>query len=66
MQGQVLHPDQDRVLSVWECARSQGFPDTYKFIGNKLEKSKLIGNAVPQPLGRALGRIIFKAMADEV
>ena len=28
-QGQVLHPDQNRLVSVRECARSQGFPDTF-------------------------------------
>ena len=32
--GQVFHPDQDRIVSVRECARSQGFPDTFFFSGN--------------------------------
>ena len=30
-QGRVLHPDQHRVVSVRECARSQGFPDCSNF-----------------------------------
>lgn len=25
--GQVFHPEQDRIVSVRECARAQGFPD---------------------------------------
>ena len=29
-QGRVMHPSQNRVVSVRECARSQGFPDSYK------------------------------------
>ena len=31
--GQVFHPQQDRIVSVRECARSQGFPDTFQFYG---------------------------------
>jgi DNA (cytosine-5)-methyltransferase 1 len=29
-QGRVLHPEQPRVVSVRECARSQGFPDNFR------------------------------------
>ena len=32
-QGKVLHPDQNRLVSVRECVRSQWFPDTYKLYG---------------------------------
>ncbi|KAJ8922234.1 hypothetical protein NQ315_004171 [Exocentrus adspersus] len=61
-QGRVLHPEQNRVVSVRECARSQGFPDTFKFFGNILDKHRQVGNAVPPPLGAALGREILKAL----
>ena len=30
-------------------------PDSYKFYGSTLEKHRQIGNAVPPPMGRALG-----------
>ncbi|KAJ8957071.1 hypothetical protein NQ318_007284, partial [Aromia moschata] len=60
-QGRVLHPEQNRVVSVRECARSQGFSDEYKFCGNILDKHRQIGNAVPPPLALALGREIIKA-----
>ena len=33
-QGRVIHPAEDRVLSVRECARSQGFPDHFRFAGS--------------------------------
>uniref|UniRef100_A0A4W3I946 DNA (cytosine-5)-methyltransferase n=1 Tax=Callorhinchus milii TaxID=7868 RepID=A0A4W3I946_CALMI len=54
-QGRVLHPEQHRVVSVRECARSQGFPDTYRFFGNILDKHRQVGNAVPPPLAKAIG-----------
>lgn len=61
-QGRVLHPAQYRVVSVRECARSQGFPDQYKFYGNTLNKYRQIGNAVPPPLGVVIGRQIIAAI----
>ncbi|XP_020091881.1 DNA (cytosine-5)-methyltransferase 1B-like isoform X3 [Ananas comosus] len=54
--GMCFHPDQDRILTVRECARSQGFPDSYCFLGNIQNKHRQIGNAVPPPLAYALGR----------
>ena len=42
-QGRVLHPEQHRLVSVRECARSQGFPDTYKFYGTVLDKHRQVG-----------------------
>ncbi|CAK1554785.1 unnamed protein product [Leptosia nina] len=62
MQGRVLHPEQNRVVSVRECARSQGFPDSYRFWGTIAEKHRQIGNAVPPPLAAALGRELKKAL----
>ena len=60
-QGRVLHPDQHRVVSVRECARSQGFPDCFQFDGTILNRHQQIGNAVPPPLGKAIGIEILKA-----
>ncbi|XP_075978235.1 DNA (cytosine-5)-methyltransferase 1-like [Anticarsia gemmatalis] len=65
-QGRVLHPEQNRVVSVRECARSQGFPDTYIFAGSVQDKHRQVGNAVPPPLGAALGREIKKALCTSI
>jgi len=64
-QGRVLHPDQNRLVSARECARSQGFPDTYKFYGTVLEKHRQVGNAVPPPMGKAIGLQIREAMGQK-
>uniref|UniRef100_A0A8C0LNJ0 DNA (cytosine-5)-methyltransferase 1 n=1 Tax=Canis lupus dingo TaxID=286419 RepID=A0A8C0LNJ0_CANLU len=61
-QGRVLHPEQHRVVSVRECARSQGFPDTYRLFGNILDKHRQVGNAVPPPLAKAIGLEIKRCM----
>ncbi|XP_025996917.1 DNA (cytosine-5)-methyltransferase PliMCI isoform X2 [Solenopsis invicta] len=63
-QGRVLHPVESRVVSVRECARSQGFPDSYRFFGTILDKYRQVGNAVPPPLGAAIGHEIRKCIRD--
>ncbi|KAH0649567.1 hypothetical protein KY290_033256 [Solanum tuberosum] len=51
----ILHPEQDRVLTIREYARLQGFPDFYRFTGTLKERYCQVGNAVAVPVGRALG-----------
>ncbi|KAK7268999.1 hypothetical protein RIF29_21713 [Crotalaria pallida] len=60
--GMCFHPVQDRILTVREYARSQGFPDNYRFVGNLVHKHRQIGNAVPPPLAFALGRKLKEAV----
>lgn len=45
----MLHPEQTRVVSVRECARSQGFPDTYRFFGTILDKHRQVSNVLAVP-----------------
>lgn len=63
--GQVFHPDQDRIVSVRECARSQGFPDSFQFYGTVHARHRQIGNAVPPPLARALGLQLRKRLEEK-
>lgn len=46
-----LHPSQQRGFTVREAARIQGFHDEYIFSGDEKDQYRLIGNAVPPPLG---------------
>jgi DNA (cytosine-5)-methyltransferase 1 len=63
--GRFIHPEQDRVLSVRECARAQSLPDKMAFSGSLKSKYLQVGNAVPPLLARAIGRQIMRAMGFE-
>jgi len=61
----LCHPRDTRPLSVKEYARIQGFPDDWRFVGSAAEAYRQIGNAVPVPLGRALGQMLMSvALGD--
>lgn len=47
-----LHPNEHRPFTVREAARIQGFSDEYTFDCNKRTAFRLIGNAVPPPMGQ--------------
>ncbi|MGG5890708.1 DNA cytosine methyltransferase [Falsiroseomonas sp. HC035] len=67
--GRFGHPRQDRGLSLREGAILQSFPPKYQFVqpGDPIEFKKLgrmIGNAVPVLLGRAIARSIRLHLAE--
>lgn len=55
----LCHPREIRPLSVREYARIQQFPDSWKFEGRIGDCYRQIGNAVPVPLGRAVGQMLI-------
>ncbi|TFK17694.1 S-adenosyl-L-methionine-dependent methyltransferase [Coprinopsis marcescibilis] len=67
-QSRILHPTCRRIVTVRELARSQGFPDSFVFESNNdnvITMHRQIGNAVPLPLGRAMGREVFKVFFEK-
>lgn len=74
---EIVHPAQDRVLTVRENARCQGFPDWWVFVGlgtaqnarrlgSISERYKQVGNAVAPPVASALGRCLLLAVGKSV
>lgn len=56
----LIHPTQDRGLSVREAARLQSFPDTFVFSGSLMHIQQQIGNAVPPLLAKAVFEKILR------
>jgi len=60
----LIHPFEDRGLSVREAARLQSFPDTFVFKGSLMHIQQQIGNAVPPLLAKAVFDSIISTMND--
>lgn len=57
----MVHPTQNRLLSVREAARLQSFPDNYCFIGDGFNaRQQMVGDAVPVKLAEAVGKRLYR------
>ncbi|RAX15982.1 DNA (cytosine-5-)-methyltransferase [Pseudarthrobacter sp. AG30] len=59
----MCHPEFSRPITVRECARLQGFPDTWHFEGGVGSQYTQIGNAVPVELGAAVGKAVTEYLS---
>jgi len=50
--GRFWHPTQERTLSIREAARLQGFPDSFRFLPESTNTTRLIGNALDASLAK--------------
>jgi DNA (cytosine-5)-methyltransferase 1 len=55
---EFVHPTQDRLLTLRECARIQTFPDWFTFSGSWSSVATQIGNAIPPAFMALLARHI--------
>lgn len=51
---ELIHPIEDRPLTLRECARLQTFPDKFVFHGSRGQIIQQIGNAIPPALAKHL------------
>jgi len=56
--GRYLHPEESRAITHYEAALLQGFGKDHRFVGSRTDIARQIGNAVPIPLGAAVGRLL--------
>lgn len=60
--GRWGHPVDERILTIREAARIQGFPDHFEFVGTYNDQAGQVGNAVP-PL---LAKVVITSILDQL
>lgn len=58
--SEFIHPKENRMLTVRECARIQTFPDSFKFEGTDAQQEQQIGNAIPPLFANYMAKQIFE------
>ncbi|AMM99632.1 hypothetical protein UP12_19520 (plasmid) [Bacillus pumilus] len=58
----ITHPIENRILSVRECARLFGLKDSFVFKGSLSSMQQQIANAVPVEIGKAIAKVIKRAI----
>ncbi|PNS21662.1 DNA (cytosine-5)-methyltransferase 3 [Sphaceloma murrayae] len=53
--GACIHPEQNRLMTVMEARRAQGFPDHEVILGTLQQQWRIIGNSVHRNVAFALG-----------
>lgn len=62
--GRYLHPEQHRPITHREAACLQSFPDSFVFVGSKVEVARQIGEAVPPKLAYEVARAVLWVLSS--
>jgi DNA (cytosine-5)-methyltransferase 1 len=60
----LLHPSQNRIITVREAARLQSFPDKFRFRGGIHDQYQQVANAVPPLVAEALAHFYIIHLGD--
>lgn len=63
---EFVHPTENRLLTLRECARLQTFPDSFEFVGSAGSRIQQIGNAIPPILARTIAKHIATNYGFEI
>jgi DNA (cytosine-5)-methyltransferase 1 len=58
-----LHPEENRTLSVRECATIKGVPDDFIFHGSLDARQQQVSNGIPVQLTKAIAEVIRQVIA---
>ena len=61
----ILHPTENRILSVAEAAAIMGMKNDFEFLGNLSEKQQMVANGVTQAIGRFVKNTVLKALDSQ-
>ena len=62
----IIHPRQDRLLSVREAARIQTFPDGFEFRGGMSDMQQQVSDAVPVWLARSVAAAVLDHLHEHM
>ncbi len=63
--GRFMHYEHVRTLTVREAARIQGVPDSFRFNFEMSYAERLVGNAFPQPMAKAIAKHVQAELGIE-
>lgn len=58
----ILHPEENRILTVSEAAAIMGLEKDFKFLGELAEKQQMVCNGVTQAIGRFVKNTVLNAL----
>ncbi|RGP68164.1 DNA cytosine-5-methyltransferase [Fusarium longipes] len=64
--GRTLHWSENRVLTIMEARRAQGFRDHEVLLGNPSDQWKIVGNSVAREVAVSLGSVFREAWAQSL